>query len=133
MTCVWEGLIAALGLKLQPKAFCIHIKTNNRDTPDMHCNGKAISDQQMKENMEHISAINVKDIGKGYYCSGCDPLFLLVGQLYDVSIEHTYMGSKIKYENKNAKTTIYIASNSGHMWADVKKIKKQKKIDKKSR
>lgn len=133
MTCVWDGLIRALNLKLQPREFCIHIKSNNRFTPDMQCNGKALSEQQMKENMDHISSIDIKDIGKGYYCSGCDPLLLLVGQLYDVSIEHMYMSSKILYENKNAKTTIYIGSNNRHMWADVKKIRKQKKIDKKTR
>jgi len=107
MTCVWDGLIKALGLKLSAKSFCIHIKTNNRETSDVKCNGIQLTLQQMKENMAHISAIKTDDINKGYYCSGCDPLFLLVGQLYCVSIDHLYRGARIFYQNKNAKNYIY--------------------------
>jgi hypothetical protein len=133
MSCVWKGLIECLHLKITPEAFCTLIKTKNRDTPDMMINNVPISPQIQKNNIDHISEIKVKDVNKGYLCSTADPLLLLVGQIYNVTIEHIYCGAKIIYENKNASRIIYVASNQGHFWADKVKNKKQKKINKKQK
>ena len=130
MSCVWQGLIDSLQLKTTPEAFCTLIKSKNRDTPDMLIQNIPLTPQIQKENIDHISAIKIKDVNKDYFCSTSDPLLLLVGQLYNLSIEHIYCGTKISYENKNSSKIIYVASNQGHFWADKVKNKRQKKIDK---
>ena len=117
MTCVWDGLIKALKLDTKPTDLCTYIQKNNRPVVDMLWQGNPLSKQQLKETEDHIRAIDSLNIKKGYYCSSCDPLLLLVGQLYSVNIEHTYLNSKISYRNRKAKRTIVVVSDSRHFWA----------------
>ncbi len=116
MTCVWDGLIKALRLECKPTDLCAYIQKNNRPVVDMLWQEAPLSKKQLKETEEHIRAISAQEIRKGYYCSSCDPLLLLVGQLYSVNIMHTYLGSKIAYRNKRAKKTIVVVSDDRHFW-----------------
>lgn len=132
MACVWRGLIAALKIRnMCPIEFCAYIKSMNRDTPDMMWMGETLSEQLQKENKEHIDSLNPADVTEGYLCSTCDPLLLLVGQIYSVSINHLYLDDNIIYTNRNAKTKIYVVSTRLHFSIDKKQMKKQKKQDKK--
>lgn len=134
MSCVWKGLMDALKVTdMSPRSFCEYIQSKNQDTPDMTWMGETLSPQLQQENKLHIDALDPYKVKDGYLCSTCDPLLLLVGQLYGVSIDHLYAGSTIRYKNKNAKTKIYVMSNQGHFWADKAMIKKQKKQDKKDK
>jgi hypothetical protein len=126
MACVWKGLINALDLGISPIDLLHHIQENNIDTSDMKCNGMNLTVQLQRGNKQHIDALTINEVKNGYFCSTCDPLFLLIGQIYSVSIEHDYMGVKIIYLNTKSKRKIYLKSNNRHMWADKDKNRIEK-------
>lgn len=133
MSCVWKGLIDALDLNISPESLCATIQSKNRDTPDMLWNGETLSDQLQKENQQTIKELDSDDVKKGYLCSTCDPLLLLVGQLYDVSIDHLYAGITIRYINTKSNRKIFVMSNQGHFWADKQQIKAQKRLERQNK
>lgn len=140
MSCVYDSLIKKLKLKkTNPTSLVEYLKENNTETIDTTWNGNFLTEQEMKDNKERIS--NIKGTNKGYDCSTCDPLLLLVCQIYDVSIYHNFNGTEISYENskisektletkqkgrsrkkanydaKNVKAIkIYMRSDEGHMF-----------------
>lgn len=116
MSCVYKCLIAKLKLKkVKPEKFMQMIKKYNKHTGDILWNGEELTKTQLQENYERIRCI--KDYNNGYDCSACDPLLLLVCQLYDTSIEHNFNGTEIKYTNKKFPgKIIYIDSNKNHMF-----------------
>jgi len=127
MACVWKGLIRSLNLGISPIDLFNHIQENNIATPDIKCNGKVLTDLAQQENIKHIELLTVEDVKNGYMCSACDPLFFLIGHLYNISIEHNFMGTKIVYANTNSKKKIYLRSNDHHMWVDKDKNRSEKK------
>jgi len=115
MTCVWDAIIKKLNLKTTPEGLLQKIKNKNIKTIDILWNGQELSDQTMEENIERIKSI--KKIKDGYDCSACDPLLLLIAQLYNRTIIHKYRGVTIKYTNKNnPKKILEFTSNTEHFW-----------------
>lgn len=127
MSCVWIGIIDALGLDMSPYELLDHIKDNNIDTKDMLWNNTFFTQQIQEENKTHISNLTYETIKNGYLCSSCDPLFLLIGQLYNVTIMHEYMHINITYKNINANRIINLKSNKHHLWIDKSKNNKNKR------
>lgn len=125
MTCFWDGLLKKLkvteltqlsGTKTKPNcdAFVKLIKSNNVMTSNVKCNGKALTEQEIKDNMIRIK--NIKNINNGYLCSSCDPVLILISQLFSVNIIHDFNESHIEYTNSCAKRTIHIRSDIEHMF-----------------
>ena len=125
MTCFWDGLlkklkpndfIKSLNVKHKPNCdeFVMLIKSNNIKTPNVKCNDKTLTDQEIDDNIIRIK--NIKNINKGYLCSSCDPVLILVSQLFSINIIHNFNGTEIKYINPHAKGQIYIRSDSDHLF-----------------
>lgn len=115
MTCVWNGLIQKLGLKMSPNQLCDRVKAENIKTESMRWNGMTLSEIQYAENIERIK--NIDNIEYGYDCSAFDPLMFLVGELFKKSIIHYFNGVKIEYTNCNYPSeTIVCHSDRTHFW-----------------
>ena len=118
MTCVWKGLIESLRLKkMKPANLLLKLQNENKATPDMLYNGKPLTTQNYAENISRIKELTAKNIKMGYDCGGCDPLLLLVGQVYCVSIEHMHEGIVLRYTNIKSDKLIKVESDSGHFWS----------------
>lgn len=113
--CVWISLIKNLKVKhTKPGKLLQFIRSNNTLTKDITCNGQVLSDQIMNENYTAIS--NLSHVNY-YDCSSCDPLLLLVCQLYNTSITHDYNGHQIVYLNQiYPNKMIHLSSNEEHMF-----------------
>ena len=127
MTCFWRGLIKQLTVDDFTRAFKIKHKPDykefvklliqsNTKLINVKHNGTALSEKQINEALEHIDSINIKKIGKGYFCSTCDPVIMLVAQLFTLSINHDYNGSVIKYTIDGAVRELNLRSNKTHMF-----------------
>lgn len=117
MTCVWDAIIKEFNLKISPLSLLSKIQSSNIKTTDVLWQGKELTKQVLQENIEWISALSSDQVLKGYYCSTCDPLLLLISQLYKVSILHIYNGHKIRYTNiHNPNKIIKFKSNNQHFW-----------------
>lgn len=116
MTCVWDALIRALKLNIQPRDFVLCLKQNNIKTVGIKCNKMELTEKQMEENILRINEINENNLHQGYDCSTCEPILLLVCKLYNINIEHIFNNVTIIYENAEAKNTLKFQSNNGHFW-----------------
>ena len=121
MSCVWIGLIGALNLRITPQQFVHNLQRNNILTTNVWWNGERLSQQTMEENRQNIAGLTQRDITGGYDCSGCDAVLLLVCQLYEVNILHTYNGHKISYirdypDRRCSARTINVCADRGHFW-----------------
>ncbi len=127
MTCFWDGILSKLtdddfkNLKTKKPNntnFVVLLKNNNtKETKDIKWNGETLTDNQIKENYEHIKDFDEKSIKKGYLCSTCDPFLILVCKLFNVNIYHNYCGNLMKYEIANPNRTLQFKSNKGHFSA----------------
>lgn len=130
MSCVWQGLCHSLKLNMNAQDLFKYCKANNRLVYNVQVNGESLSEQLIKEN--YIRIQEIADIKHGYLCSTCDPLLILIANLFDVDIVHDYNGVIIKYQRYHKKKckhcistgesskfgqTIYVYSNSNHFWA----------------
>ncbi len=96
--------------------FVYILKKNNKYTTNVLCNDIELTKKQYEENFERINKI--KKINNGYDCSSCDPLLLLICEIYEVNIIHHFNGITIKYLNKKClhKKSIHVSSNSSHFF-----------------
>ncbi len=135
MSCVWEGIIDALDLDIKPLELLQKIQKENTKTDDIYWNNEKLTEKQLEENFAHIKNLSYKeDIPNGYLCSACDPLLFLISEIFEVSIQHDYMGHQIVYHNKNAGSKkICFGSDSDHFYVDKRKTKAYKKLIRKHR
>ncbi len=142
MTCFWTGLVTALNRVLRPEdqirdlpTFIRSLQSQNLAVTSVVWNGEVISDQFNRENQKAIGALNSTQIQNGYDCSSCDPVLLLVAQLYDVDVEHLYgigrngspgirsiyrhpIPEEIRSRSEfREKPILRFASDQGHFWA----------------
>ena len=125
MSCFWDTLIKnikredlkkILNLNTSnPTEFAELLKKNNIKTKNVMWNDIKITDKQLEENYNHIKDYNSSSIKNGYDCSTFDPFLILISEIFNISINHNYLGNSIKYTN-NHNYTINITSNKGHMW-----------------
>lgn len=116
MTCVWDSLVSGLNklnFNVNRNSLLTHIKTNNKKTNTVKWNGESILEKMQDENYEAVTNITISN--EGYFCSTCDPLMLIICELYNVSIEHSYNGHIMKYTMTDSKHLIKLSSNCGHM------------------
>ena len=115
MTCVWNGLINKLKLNISVYNLYEKIKKENKITENVIINNQVLTENQKKENYERIS--NINNINNGYDMSTCDPLLILISELYEVNITHTFNKCKILYVNtKSNNNNINVCSNNHHFW-----------------
>ena len=105
MTCFWDALRSRLHLNKSNQEFIQHLKNNNK-TVSVLWNGEILSKKQQEENIEHIRDFNENSINNGYDCSICDPFLILVCELYNVNINHSYNGYNMKYTKDNSQRTL---------------------------
>lgn len=128
MACFWIGILKnleiddfkkSLGIKHKPmcKEFIQLLKNNIILINNVKCNNENLTQQFINESMEHIKKFNVKKINKGYQCSPCEPVLILISELFSVNICHCFNGKTIiNYTNPNATRTIYLSDNGKHMF-----------------
>ena len=126
MTCFWDGILRSLDpndflfamrRKTKPnKTEFIHWLKNANSSPiDIYWNNKRLTQQEQIEHKEAIGCYKVSDIRAGHMCSSCDSFLLLIAQLFQVTIQHSYMNNLITYTNiKNSRKTLRFVSNSTH-------------------
>jgi len=125
MTCFWDAITSRLTAEERQLAgvtsatsLAAYLKGVNTRTPEITWNDESLTPQQMGENMERVRSLDVGGIGGGYDCSTCDPFLFLVAYVFDVDIDHNYMGHVMRYRNtRSAKRTLHFSSNSGHFSA----------------
>jgi len=127
MTCFWTGLIKALKSltthKNNPKSIVnaqdlmTFVKKKNCMTKSVKWNNEPISEQLMKENMDAINELDVAKINQGYDWSSCDPVLLLISEIFKINISHMHNGNKLSYVCNGAQHHITVYSNIGHFWA----------------
>jgi hypothetical protein len=130
MTCFWDGILnlltpceinSAFGLQLKRKPsvkmFIEYLQEHNVPTLHVKHMGQRLSANQIAENQEHIKSIDSSKAGRGYDCSGADPVLLLIAELFDCNITHIYNRVSIYYRKHRAKKTLYFESNTHHFWS----------------
>lgn len=132
MTCVWDGLTKGLyntfrGTIFQQTSAEIlvdFLKRNVKKTENVKWNNKYLKDTELVENFERIKSIDPTNIYNGYDCSTCDPVLLLVCELFRINIIHDYNGSYMYYtyisktNDPSKNITIKFKSNRHHFWYD---------------
>jgi len=126
MTCFWDGIINSLDnddinlLNLKEKNIInlINIlKIRNCPTYNIKCQNQILTDNQIKENMNHITDYNINDASKGYLCSTFDPFLFLLSHILNKPIHFMYCGHKIIYlpSDSNKKPLNYMCDKR-HFW-----------------
>lgn len=125
MTCFWKGLLDCLRRDDFALLQCDKPSSEQEFVRILqHCNRKAEhvtwqdihnSDQFLHECMEAVQTLDRNTIYQGYWCSTCDPFLLLVSEVFQITIEHSYCGHLIVYKySPGARKTIRVRSNRGH-------------------
>lgn len=118
--CFWIGIINGLVkigklVKITPDQFLKILKTFNSRNTKVLWNNEKLNRKQMDENVQRIKEIN--QTSNGYDCSSCDPVLLLICQMYKVNINHYFDGTKIQYKPiKETYAVINCESNKSHFW-----------------
>lgn len=125
MTCFWTGIIKnldkddfkKLGLGEKPDVHeLIHtLKGLNKRENSVHWNGNLLTEKQKEENFQHVKDYDPKSAKKGYLCGTCDPFLILLSELLNIDIEHTFLGKLIHYKNGGQKT-YFFGSNHNHFY-----------------
>lgn len=133
MTCVPDGIIQSLNSddfikinlskNINAVTFMEKIKEHNRLTSHVKVQNKALTEQEMNENMERIKEINTANLNNGYLCSSHEPLLILICELFEVDIKMNFNGSTVLYQNSNKtrKVINYMCSRSHFMYVDKNK------------
>ena len=134
MSCFWKGILNGIDLdhfrtifpqykkdwKPRPTDFVYLLKDNVKPTYNVKCNGKALTDNEIKENIEWIKNIDPTRISDGYYCSTCDPVLLLISEIFKMDIIHHYKENTIIYSYNGYRQidkTLKVGSDDRHFWA----------------
>ena len=97
-----------------PRFFADH----NRATPEVLCNGMALSQQQQKENVTHVKELRGHNVSSGYLTCFYEPYFFLCCALFDVDIRFNYRGSMAVFSRAGDATGRKVwtfSANSGHI------------------
>jgi len=95
------------------------LKELNCKTENMKWQNEKITDNQIKENMEHIKTYDIKSARNGYLCSTFDPFLFLLSYKLSKIINFNYCGRNIIYEPENPKDKILkYKCNRRHFWCN---------------
>ena len=126
MSCFWSSILKnldiddfrKLGLKHKPKCkeFIMLLKNNIIQIKNVKWNNETLTQQFVDDAMQYIKNFDVKQINKGYQCSSCDPVLILISELFTSNVSHSFNnGIIINYVNANATKTIYLSDNGKHI------------------
>ena len=135
MSCVWQGILTAIKhdfsshmedemkhkiQALDIKSVLSLLKNSNRKTPHVTWNKEELSDKLMEDNLSHIDQLDANCLNDGYMCSTCDPIFILLCEIFNINIEHTYINNTMYYEythpTNRTRMTYIFKSDHGHFW-----------------
>lgn len=134
MSCVWDGIRDAirhdygscpdvdlrhvLSYRLKSAHLPNFFVLNNQKCDEVTVNGEDITEQFKLECRTTIESLTNYPIHSGYLCSTCDPLLMLVCQIFKVEIRHTHFnGTTTVYSHKDKGRCIYhFESNRTHFW-----------------
>ena len=127
MSCYWDTLIKNIKKKdidiilklqnIQPTTFAKALKEKNKLVNTITCNDDKITEQQQKENFEHIKDYDIKTVSNGYCCSTCDPFLILISDIFSITIINNYNNNIIIYKPVAvSRYIININNDKGHMW-----------------
>lgn len=133
MTCFWTGIIKSLSLDIINETFNIKrnkkpseiefinlLKKHIKRTPNVLFLNKKISVKEQTDNIEHIKNIETANIYQGYDCSSCDPVLLLICELFKCDIDYSYNYNLLEYvykgKIKNPSKLKYFSSTN-HFWS----------------
>jgi len=126
MTCFWDGIVTSLnpsdfefiGLNNVPinrKNLINILKGDNSSPKDVLWQNMKLRDQELKEHQEAVKCYNIDGIYAGHLTSCCDSFLLLICQLFNLSINHRYMGHLITYRNTTGERRVLnFSSDRGH-------------------
>lgn len=126
MSCFWKSILKNLDIndfkklkiyhKPKCKDFIVFLKNNIIKITNVKWNGESLSEQFINDAMQHVKNFDVKQINKGYECSSCDPVLILISELFTINVSHTFNNHTIiNYTNENAMKTIYLFDNGKHI------------------
>ena len=125
MTCFWDGILRKLSRNehkllgdfkpVDKRAFIQLLKAKAKPMRNVWWQGAKLEEKFMKEAVDDIKSYKINLINHGHLTSTCDPFLLLICELCQVTIIHSYLNHKIEYKNiKNSTRTIQFSSNRGH-------------------
>ena len=131
MSCFWDAILNKIKTqdfqkifnhsgKPNPETFAKMLIKDNVKTENVLWNSQIMKEKQLQENYEHIQEYDVSNVNQGYDCSTCDPFLFLICELFNINIQHIYLGNTFEYTHKknvfNNNYTIKLQSDKGHMW-----------------
>jgi hypothetical protein len=126
MSCFWDTLISKINkndihnvLKIDninPTNFAKELIKINKLVNTILVNNNEITNNQQKENYEHIKNYDIGTIKNGYDCSTFDPFLILISDLFSITINNNYDNCLIIYKPiAHSRYNIKINNNKGHM------------------
>ena len=126
MTCFWDGLLRNLNQEdlsllnsnknIKIKDFILLLKKNNKICENVKWQEENLNEQLLKENYEMVKNFNENNINQGYDCSSCDPIMILLSELFNITIHHNFNGNNIKYTHMESRKIINYKSNRSHFY-----------------
>ena len=126
MTCFWDGIIRSLtqedlqllnsNKNINNKDFILLLKKKNKICNNVKWQEENLNEQLLKENYEMVKNFNENNINQGYDCSSCDPIMILLSELFNITIHHNFNGNIIKYTYIEPRKTINYKSNQSHFY-----------------
>ena len=126
MTCFWDGIIRSLtqedlqllnsNKNINNKDFILLLKKNNKICNNVKWQEENLNEQLLKENYEMVKNFNENNISQGYDCSSCDPIMILLSELFNITIHHNFNGNNIKYTHMESRKIINYKSNRSHFY-----------------
>ena len=102
----------------------------NRKCTNVKWNDEKINDKIIAESFDHVNEflknngnkeinidndINIQNIiNDGYLCSICDPFLILICELFELGIDHRYLGNVMKYRNMDGGNRRIVGFTSDH-------------------
>lgn len=126
MTCFWDSIVSSLNhddfiflgadnFNINKQSVIGFLKSNNTAVKDVLWQNSKLRKQEINEHIEAINSYDIKGIYSGHLTSCCDSFLLLLCQLFNLTIHHTYMGHLIVYKSSNGeRRVIKFKSNKRH-------------------
>lgn len=127
MTCFWDSIYNSLNNNhfkqlecpkdRNLKKFINKLQNKKTSLENVTWQNNELSKKEIEEHLKAINEYNINDINKGHLTSSCDYFLLLLCDLFEIGIDHNFLGNIIKYRNKSKNTTILkFGSNRGHFY-----------------
>lgn len=118
LTPEWKAKVGGRSAAL-PRFFA----NNNRETPEISCNGVALTAKQRAENATHVKEMGGHNVCAGYLTSFYEPYFYLCCALFDVDVRFNYCGAVASFSRAGGgapalgagRRVWTLSANAGHI------------------